>query len=263
MPEGSQRSTDSQPSGSCSELRARQLAKRLEERLQVELAVVECRLGEHQAAGQRVGVAVVDSGHERAAAKVDHLGRRARRTAPAPAVRAHVGDASALTATASAIRLPATVRTRPLRKTVSATPALPARAAAGPDRAAPAASPAPPRTKRRPADITGGGPRIGPAPPWCAPPRGPPRAARPGSAPRSRPRCRRSPPRAGARPARPRPAPRAAPSAKPWSRSSSNTSVPSSAGCWSRCDSSSSGWGRRAASASSRRFRSRASSSRA
>jgi hypothetical protein len=63
----------------------------LEELLQVELAVVERRLRQREAAGQRVGVPVVDARHERAPAQVDHRGPRPHGCL-GPAVRADIGD---------------------------------------------------------------------------------------------------------------------------------------------------------------------------
>ena len=66
-------------------------AERGEERLQVELAVVERGLRQHEPAGERVGVAVVDARHERAAAKLDHLGRGADERRGTTA-RPHIGN---------------------------------------------------------------------------------------------------------------------------------------------------------------------------
>ena len=69
-----------------------QLADRREELLQIQLAVVQARLCERQAAGQRVAVSVVDPRHKGAAAELDLL-RAGADIGRSTAVGAHIGDA--------------------------------------------------------------------------------------------------------------------------------------------------------------------------
>ena len=68
-----------------------ELADRRDELLQVELAVVEGRRGQHETAGQRVHVPVVDPGHHHPPTEVDHLGAGAGERVGA-GVGADVGD---------------------------------------------------------------------------------------------------------------------------------------------------------------------------